>query len=743
MLALACAPAASAATRFVDDSGSDAGPNDCLLDTAPCATISHAITQAAGGDTIAVGQGAYPEQVSVNKAVTITGPAAPATRPVVTGTGDLLSVVSGGTGATINRMQFDLTGNNSVEAVSTVVPATFSDLEINVGPTNVAVAFRSTLTGSTPAVLQNSVVNFNSSSSSGLRFGVGAESGPLTLNTVHINSTGTGFIPALAAFDGSGALSPAPSINATGITIHTTQGGACVFTRGGTSAIAGLVANQSAAAPTSNPCVTLGGANSTADNLTITSLNQAPSTPNGALMLESGTTVTDAVVTASTFAGRARCATNVTMRRGTYSGGGAGIYLQGSTGAVLGDLVARGTATGAQGVLLRDHDNCPGMVGAAGTLQNVTAVSGLNGDAVQVSGTDVGSNAMLHNTIARTVGEFGNDIFANAAVGSTASANYSNFDPARSIGVAPGGIGNQSADPLFVNFSGGDFHLQAGSPAINAGQNNGNLGPQDFEGDNRVLGAGPDIGADEAVPQAPAVVTGTASDVAATSVTLNGTVNPQGQSTNWRFQYGTSTAYDGQTAAATISSGTSPQAVSATVSNLQPETLYHFRVTATNGTGSAQGADGTFLTAVAPPADQAPAPAPSPAPSPSPSPTPAPSSALGPQVVISAAPVRVTKTGVANIRIGCPATAAQFCQGTLTLRTAARVNVAALRVLTLGKRTFRINAGARGVVGVKLSRQARRVLRRAKRLRIKAIANVRDANGASRITQRLLSLKAR
>ena len=62
--------------------------------------------------------------------------------------------------------------------------------------------------------------------------------------------------------------------------------------------------------------------------------------------------------------------------------------------------------------------------------------------------------------------------------------------------------GNFSDDPLFVDQNGGDLRLTAGSPAIGMG-NNGFLfaaGDLDFEGDDRLIGAGIDVGADEFKP---------------------------------------------------------------------------------------------------------------------------------------------------------------------------------------------------------------------------------------------------
>jgi cytoskeletal protein CcmA (bactofilin family) len=56
-------------------------------------------------------------------------------------------------------------------------------------------------------------------------------------------------------------------------------------------------------------------------------------------------------------------------------------------------------------------------------------------------------------------------------------------------------------DPVFVDPDNGDFHLQAGSPCIDAGTDDVlTLASTDFEGDPRILGTMPDMGVDEFVP---------------------------------------------------------------------------------------------------------------------------------------------------------------------------------------------------------------------------------------------------
>src|SRR6478752_10431642 len=64
-----------------------------------------------------------------------------------------------------------------------------------------------------------------------------------------------------------------------------------------------------------------------------------------------------------------------------------------------------------------------------------------------------------------------------------------------------------------------------------------------------------------AAASAPAVTTAPASDVGKSSATLSGTVNPNGQSTTYFFQYGTTTSYGRQTCPAGAGSGDTPVGV--------------------------------------------------------------------------------------------------------------------------------------------------------------------------------------
>jgi hypothetical protein len=94
----------------------------------------------------------------------------------------------------------------------------------------------------------------------------------------------------------------------------------------------------------------------------------------------------------------------------------------------------------------------------------------------------------------------------------------------------------------------------------------------------------------------PSATTNPATLVVATTATLNGSANPNGGTTTAYFQYGTSITYGQTTTAQGIGAGTTPVTVLATVGSLTCSTLYHFRLVATNTTGTTNGADQSFTT---------------------------------------------------------------------------------------------------------------------------------------------------
>jgi hypothetical protein len=94
-----------------------------------------------------------------------------------------------------------------------------------------------------------------------------------------------------------------------------------------------------------------------------------------------------------------------------------------------------------------------------------------------------------------------------------------------------------------------------------------------------------------------AVITGAAVNVGKTVATPTGVINPEGATTTWDVQYGTTTAYGMQSFANTLAGVDSPLSVSATLSGLAPATLFHYRIVAFHGGNIVSaGADATFFT---------------------------------------------------------------------------------------------------------------------------------------------------
>lgn len=103
-------------------------------------------------------------------------------------------------------------------------------------------------------------------------------------------------------------------------------------------------------------------------------------------------------------------------------------------------------------------------------------------------------------------------------------------------------------------------------------------------------------GATPAAASVPTATTEAATELEPESATLNATVNPGGEDTTYRFEYGTDTSYgtDVPVPDKGIGSGEAALEVSQAVEGLQPGTTYHFRVIAENVEGEAVGEDLSF-----------------------------------------------------------------------------------------------------------------------------------------------------
>ncbi|MFN0057944.1 MAG: choice-of-anchor Q domain-containing protein [Planctomycetota bacterium] len=168
---------------------------------------------------------------------------------------------------------------------------------------------------------------------------------------------------------------------------------------------------------------------------------------------------------------------------------GGGIYFNGSAGALIGNQVTSNIAvSGGGGVLLSNGASTITNTTIAGN--SATAAAGRGG------GLDLrNSNSLVENSIL-----FGNNAAISpdlSLLSSTPTLNYCDLG----VPWSGAGVGNISADPLFVAPVVGDFHLTSGSPCFNAGFNAAAAGLSlDIDGAARVVCGIVDIGADELEP---------------------------------------------------------------------------------------------------------------------------------------------------------------------------------------------------------------------------------------------------
>ncbi len=105
-------------------------------------------------------------------------------------------------------------------------------------------------------------------------------------------------------------------------------------------------------------------------------------------------------------------------------------------------------------------------------------------------------------------------------------------------------------------------------------------------------------------PAIASLVTGAATEVTNHTATLNGSYVGEGKDTHYYFEYGTTPNYGHLSEVLDSGVGTGPQQVSAPVSELAPDTTYHFRLIAESEYGKTVAAnEGTFTTARSPTID--------------------------------------------------------------------------------------------------------------------------------------------
>ncbi len=164
---------------------------------------------------------------------------------------------------------------------------------------------------------------------------------------------------------------------------------------------------------------------------------------------------------------------------------GGGIRTQQGPITIINCIVAKnGSLTSNVGGLRLDNLTVAGSDIELDTVAYNSIQAGTNAPGVQAGNTVAITNMILAD----------NGAAGSAQMSSNVAVTHSLFEG----GPQPQGMGNKTGSPAFKDITNGDFHITAGSMAIDNATTT-TIGV-DIDGETRPYGAGPDMGADEYHP---------------------------------------------------------------------------------------------------------------------------------------------------------------------------------------------------------------------------------------------------
>ncbi|MBW7571357.1 beta strand repeat-containing protein [Caproiciproducens faecalis] len=588
---------AANATAFTVDSDTQ------ITATSPAGsgTVDVTVTTAGGTSvTSSSDQFAYIVKPTVTAISPTSGPAAGGTSVTITGTGftDASAVKFGTASAT------GVTVNSSTQITATS-PAGSGTVDVTV-----TAAGGTSATGSSDQFTYIAAPTVTA---------ISPTSGPASGGT-SVTITGTGFTDESAVKFGTADATVVTVNSSTQITATSPASfgtvDVTVTTAGGTSATSSADQFAYIAAPTVTAISPTSGpaAGGTTVTITGTGFTNASAVKFGAANATAFTVYSDTQITATSPAGSGTADVTVTTAGGTsvtsssdqftYIAAPTVTSLSSTSGPATGGTSVAITGTGLTGATAVKF----GTVNAAGYTINsatqITATVPAGSGTVHVTvttagGTSVTSSSDQFTYIApptATTGAASAVSYTAATLNGTINANNASTTVTfqygetasygRTIEASPSSVTGTSSTFVSCSLSGltpnTTYHYRVVGTNLSGASN----------GEDKTF----------TTPAAqPTVTTDAASDISYTAATLSGTVNANNASTTVTFQYGETTDYGTSvTAKQSPVTGTSSTSVSYSLSDLQPNTTYHYRVVAVSAGGTTNGADQTFTTPALP-----------------------------------------------------------------------------------------------------------------------------------------------
>ncbi len=223
----------------------------------------------------------------------------------------------------------------------------------------------------------------------------------------------------------------------------------------------------------------------------------------GISCLSSNPTITNNTIAANSYDGIYCHDSSPSITNNAIAGNGwAGIYCQYSSSPSITNNTIAGNSRGiycySASSFLITNNTIAGN-GWAGIYCQYSASPTITNNTISGNGDGIHSNSSSPSITNNIVAFNATGILNYGASGTPVLKYNCVFNPdGTNYDSLTAGTGDISEDPLFVNRTGGDFHISPMSPCINAGLDTAvGDGWRDMDGQPRVLGAHVDIGADE------------------------------------------------------------------------------------------------------------------------------------------------------------------------------------------------------------------------------------------------------